>query len=29
MLCGDLSGKEIQGEEGLYVYVQLMHFAIQ
>ena len=28
MLCGDLNGKEIQ-EEGIYVYVQLIHFAVQ
>ena len=28
MLCGDLSGKEIQ-KEGIYVYVWLIYFAVQ
>ena len=28
MLCGDLSGKEIQKKE-IYVYVRLIHFAAQ
>ena len=28
VLCGDLNGKEIQ-KEGIYVYIQLIHFAVQ
>ena len=28
VFCGDLNVKEIQ-KEGIYVYVQLIHFAVQ
>ena len=28
MLCGDLNRKKIQ-KEGIYVYVELIHFAVQ
>ena len=28
MLCGDLNGKKIK-EEGIYVYVEPVHFAVQ
>ena len=28
VLCGDLNGKEIQKEE-IYVYIWLIHFAVQ
>ena len=27
MLCGDLNGREIQ-KRGIYVYVELIHFAV-
>ena len=29
MLCGDLKGKEIQGIGDIYIYVWLIHFAVQ
>ena len=28
-LCGDLTRKEIQKKRGRYVYMQLVHFAVQ
>ena len=28
VLCGDLSGEEIQ-KRGIYVYVRLVHFAVE
>ena len=29
MLCGDLSGKEIQKRRYIYIYIWLIHFAVQ
>ena len=29
VLCGDLNAKEIQKKDRIYVYVQLIHFAVQ
>ena len=28
-LCGDLNGKKIQGSGDIYVFMQLIHFAMQ
>ena len=29
MLCGDLNGQEIKKKRGIYVYLWLIHFAVQ